>query len=92
MEITRIAGIKLNYDKCIVKSKSLSFFGNIYTPEGVNPDTGKIDAVKMMTPLSTKQTLQSFLGMINYLSSHIPHMSDLTYNVGDLLNKDSLLQ
>ena len=32
MERTRKAGIKLNYDKCTVSSKTCSFFGNIYTP------------------------------------------------------------
>ena len=31
MDRTRRAGIKLNYDICIIKSKSCSFFGNIYT-------------------------------------------------------------
>ena len=35
MERTRKAGIKLNFDKCIVKSKSCSFVGEIYTLQGV---------------------------------------------------------
>ena len=30
MKRTRKAGIKLNFDNCIIKSKSLSSFGNIY--------------------------------------------------------------
>ena len=48
MERTRKADIKLNYDKCIVKSTSCSFFGHIYTPEGVKPDPSEIDAIKRM--------------------------------------------
>ena len=40
---------------------------------------------------STKQDLQSFLGMVNYLSSYIHHMSDLISNLRNLL-KDSLFQ
>ena len=83
--------IKLNYDKCIIKSKSCSFFGNIYTPEGVKPDPSKVYDIKKMEALSTMQGLQSCLGMVNYLSSYIPHMSDLTSNLRDLL-KDSLFQ
>ena len=59
MERTRKAGIKLNYDKCIVKTRSCSFFGNIYTPEGIKPDPSKIDAIKRMEAPSTKQELQS---------------------------------
>ena len=45
MEATRQAGIKLNYDKCIIKTKSCSFFGNVYTP-GVKPDPKKVEAIK----------------------------------------------
>ena len=92
MERTRKAGIKLNYDKCIVKTRSCSFFGNIYTPEGIKPDPSKIDAIKRMEAPSTKQELQSFLGMVNYLSSYIHHMSDLTSNLRNLLKKDSFFQ
>ena len=32
MERARKAGIKLNFYKCIVKSNSCSFFGEIYNP------------------------------------------------------------
>ena len=92
MERTRKAGIKLNYDKCIVKSRSCSFFGNIYTPEGIKPDPSKIDAIKRMEAPSTKQELQSFLGMVNYLSSYIHHMSNLISNLRNLLKKDPLFQ
>ena len=63
MERTKKADIKLNYDKCIVKSRSCSFFGNIYTPEGVKPDPSKIDIIKRVEAPSTKQELQSILGM-----------------------------
>ena len=57
MERTRKAGIKLNYDKCIVKSRSCTFFGNIYTPEGVKPDPSEIDTIKRMEAPPSKQEL-----------------------------------
>ena len=74
-ERTRRAGIKFNYDKCITKSTFCSFSGNVYTSE----------CVKKMEPPPTKQELQSFLGMAKYLISCIPHMSDLTSNLRNLL-------
>ena len=43
MEFTRKAGIKLNFDKCIIKSTCWSSFGNLYTPEGVKPDPKKVE-------------------------------------------------
>ena len=45
MEWTRRTGIKLNYDKCIVKSKSCSFFVNIYTPKGVKWNPGNVNGI-----------------------------------------------
>ena len=67
MEATRQAGIKLNYDKCIIKTMSCSFFGNVYTPAGVKPDPKKVEAIKKMEAPINKQQLQSFLGMVTYL-------------------------
>ena len=68
----------------------MQFFGNIYTPEGLKPDPSKVDTIKRMEAPSTKQDLQSFMGMVNFLSSYLHHMSDLTSNLRDLLKKDSL--
>ena len=57
MDRTRKAGIKLNFDKCIVEVKSYSFFGEIYTPQRVKPDPRKVEAIKKMQALSSKQEL-----------------------------------
>ena len=49
MEATRQAGIKLNYDKCIIKTKSCSFFFffEMFTLlTGVKPDPKKVEANK----------------------------------------------
>ena len=37
MESTRRAVIKLNAEKCIIKTTECSFFGLIYSPDGVSP-------------------------------------------------------
>ena len=54
MERTRKAGFKLNFDKCIVQLKSCRFFGEIYTPQGVQPDPKKVEAIKKIQAPSTK--------------------------------------
>ena len=87
MERTRQAGLKLNYDKCVIKTKSCTFFGNVYTPKGVMPDPKKVEANKKMQAPQTKQELQSFLGMVNYLAQFIIDMSQLTHNMRLLLKK-----
>ena len=91
MERTRKAYIKLNYDKWIVKTRSCSFLVTSIHLKVSNQIQVK-DAIKRMEAPSTKQELQSFLGMVNYLSSYIHHMSDLTSNLRNLLKKDSLIQ
>ena len=78
----------LNFDKCIIKSKSCTFFGNVYTPQGVKPDPKEVEAIKKMEALQTKQEVQSFLGMVNYLGQYIKNMAELTANLRLLLRKD----
>ena len=92
MERTRKASIKLNYDKFIINSKSCSIFGNMYTPQGVMPDPKTLHAIKQMQAPSTKQELQSFISMINYLSQFVPSMSDLTTSFRKLLKRDVLFK
>ena len=72
-----------HFDKYIVKSKSCSFFGKIYTVQGVKPDPKKVEAIKEMHAPSTKEELHSLLGMINYLIQFIPSMSELTSFLGN---------
>ena len=88
----RSAGIKLNFEKCVIKSKSCTFFGNVYTPQGVKPDPKKVEAIKKMEVPQTKQELQSFLCMVNYLDQCIKNMAELTENLRLLLRKDVLFQ
>ena len=78
MERTRKAGLKLNYEKYVIRTKSCSFFGNTYTPEGVKPDPKKVEAIKKMEAPQTKQELQSVLGTITYLGQYVKNLSDLT--------------
>ena len=94
MEATRQVGIKLNYNKCIIKTKSCSFFffGNVYTPAGVKPDPKKVKAIKKMEVPMNKQQLQSFLGMVTYLGQFVQNVSDMTYNMRKLLKKNALFQ
>ena len=92
VERTRKAGTKLNYDKCIINLKSCHFFGNMYTPQGIMPDPKKIQVIKQMQAPSTKPELQSFIGMINYLSQFVPSMSDLTTPLRKILKGDVLFQ
>ena len=58
----------------------------------MKPDTKKVEAIKKMQAPQTKQELESFLGMINFLGQFIKNMSELTSNLRSLLKKNTLFQ
>ena len=66
----------------------VSFFGAVYSREGIEPDPRKIQGIKEMTPPETKQQLQSFLGMVTYMGNFVPHLSHHTEPLRQLLKKD----
>ena len=76
----------------MIKSKSCTFFGNVYTPQGVKPDPKKVEASKKMEAPQTKQELQSFVCMVNYLGQYLKNMAELAANLRLLLRKDVLFQ
>ena len=92
MECTRKSGMKLNFDKFIIKTKCCRFFGNLYTPEGAKPDPKKVEAIKQIQPPINKQQLSFFLGMVIYLYQYMPNISSLTSALRGLLKKDALFQ
>ena len=88
LERTRQAGIKLNFEKCQVKQKSVKFFGNIYSEKGVEPDPGKVEAIKNIDAPHNKADLHTFLGLVNYLRQYVPNLSHHTGPLRELLKED----
>ena len=81
--------MQFNHTKCQFKQKQVKFFGLILTRDGVIPDPAKIEALKRLPEPKDEKLLQSFLGMVNYLSRFDPHMANMTYNLRALLKKGS---
>ena len=88
MERTRRAGIKLNHEKCIIKTSECSFFGMVYTSSGVKPDPEKVTAIQNIDPPKDKKELHSFLGMVNYLAPFMPNLASHTAPLRELLRDD----
>lgn len=81
-------GVKFNPDKCIIGATEVPFFGHIITSQGLKPDTAKVDAIlKLKTP-DTRAELETFLGMVNYLSKFAPNLAEATAPLRCLLQKD----
>ena len=55
-------GLKLNPDKSFVKQEKIKFYGVICGQDGVQPDPGKVSALKQMSSPTNCQELQTLLG------------------------------
>ena len=82
--------LTLNSEKIQFKQSQVSFYGHIWSEHGILPDTKRIQALKHMEFPPDKETMRSFLGMINYLnrysvlSAHLAApLSALTHQVTD---------
>ena len=82
--------LTLNSEKIQFKQSQVSFYGHIWSKHGISPDPKKIQALKHMEFPPDKETMRSFLGMINYLnrysalSAHLgASLSALTHQATD---------
>ena len=68
LNTARECNVYFNYDKFQYKQKEVDFFGETYTVDGQTPAQSKIKAIQDMPLPQCKKQVQSFIGMINYLS------------------------
>ena len=81
--------LTLNSEKIQFKQTQVSFYGHCWSKHSISPDP-KIQALKHMEFPPDKETMRSFLGMINYLnrysalSAHLAApLSTLTHQATD---------
>lgn len=85
-------GLVFNASKRKIKADEIQIFGNIYNKYGVHPDPSKVQAIADIAPPTNTTELQSYLGMITYLASYIPRLSEHTAPLRQLLHSDVELQ
>ncbi len=51
--------------------KEVEYLGHIITPDGVKPQSKKVDAILHLAPPSNPKQLCQFIGMVNYYCDHI---------------------
>ena len=81
-------GIVFNKEKLQFKTSEISFFGHTWISQGVRPDKKKLSAIQQMNPPEDVKSLQSFLGLVNYLSRFSSRLADITAPLRDLTKKD----
>ena len=89
MDKAKQVGMRFNPAKCQFKHDEVKFFGMVLNRQGVIPDPAKIEALLKLPESKTEALLQSFLGMISYLSRFEPKIADLTHRLRSLLKKSN---
>ena len=87
MDRAKETGLVFNSDKCTIRQPEISFFGNIYSKDGIRPDPAKVHDIQNMPVPQDKEDLQRFLGMMTYLATFIPNFIEESQPLRDLLKK-----
>ena len=78
MEKCMSNNLTLNSEKIQFKQSQVSFYGHCWSKHGISPDPKKIKALNHMEFPLDKETMRSFLGMINYLNRYNALSAHLT--------------
>ncbi|KAL9978440.1 hypothetical protein ACROYT_G015954 [Oculina patagonica] len=89
LQRARETGLRFNLDKCKFRCTRIPFFGHIIGAEGLQPDPRKIDSKLSMDPSTSLADLQTFLGMVQFLSRFIPNLASIAANLWALTKKTS---
>ena len=84
LKTARECNVHLNYDKLQYKQTELDFFSETYTINGRKPSQSKVKAIQDMPPPQSKKQVQSFTGMVNYLSKFSAQLSELAELICEL--------
>lgn len=77
--------VVLKKEKCSFKMRKVNFLGHELSEEGVRPLQKYISTIKEFRPPSTLGELQSFLGLVNFVSKWIPDLATRTESLKELL-------
>ena len=92
LNICRKNTLMLNPDKMQFRLPQVSFFGHQWSAKGLSPDPKKVAAVKRMDLPEDIETMQSFLGLVNYLNRFSPHLAELSEPLREVCRQDTEFQ
>ena len=82
--------VRLKIEKCKIGVTKVNYVGHTLSAEGLQADDEKIQAILEMPQPHDAQAVQRFLGMANYLAKFIPHLSEMSAPLRELIHKDSI--
>ena len=81
--------LTLNKSKCEFNKTSITFFGFVFSSQGIAPDPAKVESITSALPQKTTSAVRSFLGMATYCAKFIPNFSDVSEPLRKLTKKNA---
>ena len=82
-------GLTLNDGKCLFNQNKLTFFGLVFSSDGISADPAKVSAIKNAPAPRCVNDIRSLLGMATSCAKFIPNFSDLTEPLRKLTVKNA---
>jgi hypothetical protein len=82
-------GMTLNWDKCIIRQRSVRYRGQNFSAAGVTPLKDWVEDMKSFRIPTSAAEVASLLGLVNYCSKYIENFSFLTYPLRHLIKTNS---
>ena len=89
LETARRCNVKLHFDRLQHKKTEVDFFGETYSADGHKAVQSKVSAIVHMPPSTCKTQVQTFIGMVYYLSKFSVRLSELVEPIREL-SKDKV--
>ena len=81
--------VRLNKEKCSFSKSEITFYGHIFSSEGLRADPEKIEAITNMSVAENVSEVKSLLGMAQYVSRYIPEYATITAPLRALTKKNT---
>ena len=81
-------GVRLNAEKIKLRRNAVPFIGHIATDQGLCVDPAKVLAIKEMPMPTNIAAIQRLLGLAQYHSKFLLHLSDIMKPLRELTQKD----
>lgn len=85
LRVLKENNVLLNENKCTYKTQTIEFLGHELSASGIRPLKKYLTAIKTSRTPNTTEEIQSFLGLVNFVSKWIPNLATLTEPLRELL-------
>ena len=82
-------GLHIRAEKCIFSTNAVDFLGYNITSNGIRPTSKLYNAILYAPIPDNKNTLQSFLGLLNFYHTFLPMKADVIEPLHELLRKNT---